>query len=193
MDKLTTKSQEAIAAAIAQASSAGNPQIEPVHVLAALLEQDGGVANGLLDAVGADRTALSQRVSAALATLPGASGSSVAQPQTSRATMTMITDAGREANTLGDEYVSTEHLLVALAASTSPAGEILRAAGAAGADRDRLLAALPNVRGSAKVTSADPEGTYQALEKYGTDMTQSAREGKLDPVIGRDAEIRRVV
>ena len=190
MDKLTTKSQEAIAAAIAQASSAGNPQIEPVHVLAALLEQDGGVANGLLDAVGADRTALSQRVSAALATLPGASGSSVAQPQTSRATMTMITDAGREANTLGDEYVSTEHLLVALAASTSPAGEILRAAGA---DRDRLLAALPNVRGSAKVTSADPEGTYQALEKYGTDMTQSAREGKLDPVIGRDAEIRRVV
>ena len=190
MDKLTTKSQEAIAAAIAQASSAGNPQIEPVHVLAALLEQDGGVANGLLAAVGADRTALSQRVSAALATLPGASGSSVAQPQTSRATMTMITDAGREANTLGDEYVSTEHLLVALAASTSPAGEILRAAGA---DRDRLLAALPNVRGSAKVTSADPEGTYQALEKYGTDMTQSAREGKLDPVIGRDAEIRRVV
>ena len=190
MDKLTTKSQEAIAAAIAMASAAGNPQIEPVHVLAALLEQDGGVANGLLDAVGADRRTLTQRVTAALATLPGASGASVAQPQTSRATMTMITDAGREANTLGDEYVSTEHLLIALAASTSPAGEILRAAGA---DRDRLLAALPTVRGSAKVTSADPEGTYQALEKYGTDMTRSAREGKLDPVIGRDSEIRRVI
>src|SRR5690606_18469928 len=122
--------------------------------------------------------------------LPGASGSSVAQPQTSRAAMTMITDAGQEAQTLGDEYVSTEHLLVAIAASSSPAGEILRAAGA---DRDALLGALPSVRGSAKVTSPDPEGTYQALEKYGNDLTAAAREGKLDPVIGRDAEIRRVV
>ncbi|MHB1064687.1 MAG: ATP-dependent chaperone ClpB [Georgenia sp.] len=188
--KLTTKSQEAIAAAIRSASTAGNPQLEPLHVLAALLEQQGGVAVALLDAVGADRGALTQRVIAARATLPGASGSSVAQPQTSRATMTMITDAGNEAQALGDEYVSTEHLLVALASSTSPAGEILRAAGA---DRDRLLAALPNVRGSAKVTSPDPEGTFKALEKYGQDLTEAAREGKLDPVIGRDSEIRRVI
>ncbi|MPV36387.1 ATP-dependent chaperone ClpB [Georgenia subflava] len=190
MDKLTTKSQEAIASAIQAASAAGNPQLEPVHVLAALLEQDGGVAVALLDAVGADRAAIAQRVSAALTTLPGASGSSVAQPQTSRAAMTMITDAGNEARTLGDEYVSTEHLLIALASSTSPAGEILRGAGA---DREGLLAALPNVRGSAKVTSPDPEGTFKALEKYGQDMTAAARDGKLDPVIGRDAEIRRVV
>ncbi|UNX54606.1 ATP-dependent chaperone ClpB [Georgenia sp. TF02-10] len=188
--KLTTKSQEAVAAAIQAASAAGNPQLEPVHVLAALLQQPGGVAVALLDAVGADRAALTQRVTAAVAALPGARGSSVAQPQTSRATMTMITDAGTEANNLGDEYVSTEHLLLALAASTSPAGEILRGAGA---DRDALLAALPRVRGSAKVTSPDPEGTFQALEKYGNDLTAAAREGKLDPVIGRDAEIRRVV
>ncbi|GAA4419290.1 ATP-dependent chaperone ClpB [Georgenia halophila] len=188
--KLTTKSQEAIASAIQSASTAGNPQLEPVHVLASLLEQDGGVAGALLDAVGADRGAISQRVNAALATLPGASGSSVAQPQTSRATMTVITDAGNEAQTLGDEYVSTEHLLIALAASTSPAGEILRGAGA---ERDALLDALPSVRGSAKVTSPDPEGTYKALEKYGNDLTSAAREGKLDPVIGRDGEIRRVV
>src|SRR5690606_13704638 len=160
--KLTTKSQEASSSAIQAASAAGNPQLEPIHVLAALLEQDGGVAAALIDAVGADRGVIGQRVTAALATLPGASGSSVAQPQTSRAAMTMITDAGQEAQTLGDEYVSTEHLLVAIAASSSPAGEILRAAGA---DRDALLGALPSVRGSAKVTSPDPEGTYQALEK----------------------------
>ncbi|MCK6209628.1 ATP-dependent chaperone ClpB [Georgenia sp. EYE_87] len=188
--KLTTKSQEAIASAIQAASTAGNPQLEPVHVLAALLEQEGGVAVALLDAVGADRAAITQRVRAALATLPGASGSSVAQPQTSRPTMTMITDAGNEAKALGDEYVSTEHLLIALASSTSPAGEILRSAGA---DREGLLAALPSVRGSAKVTSPDPEGTFKALEKYGNDLTAAARDGKLDPVIGRDAEIRRVV
>ncbi|WP_454777755.1 ATP-dependent chaperone ClpB [Georgenia muralis] len=188
--KLTTKSQEALAAAIQAASAAGNPQLEPVHVLAALLEQDGGVAVALLDGVGADRRAVSQRVSAAIATLPGASGSSVAQPQTSRAAMTMITDAGNEAKALGDEYVSTEHLLVALAASTSPAGEILRGAGVT---REALLAALPGVRGSGRVTSPDPEGTFKALEKYGNDLTAAAREGKLDPVIGRDAEIRRVV
>ncbi|TRW43613.1 ATP-dependent chaperone ClpB [Georgenia yuyongxinii] len=188
--KLTTKSQEAIAEAIRAASTAGNPQLEPVHVLAALLQQEGGVAAALLDAVGADRGAIAQRVRASLATLPGASGSSVAQPQTSRATMTMITDAGNEARALGDEYVSTEHLLVALAASTSPAGEVLRAAGAT---REGLLAALPTVRGTGKVTSPDPEGTFKALEKYGQDMTAAARDGKLDPVIGRDAEIRRVV
>ncbi|GAA4285907.1 ATP-dependent chaperone ClpB [Georgenia daeguensis] len=188
--KLTTKSQEAIASAIQAASTAGNPQLEPVHVLAALLEQEGGVAVALLDAVGADRAAITQRVKAALATLPGASGASVAQPQTSRPTMTMITDAGNEAKALGDEYVSTEHLLIALASSTSPAGEILRSAGA---DREGLLAALPSVRGSAKVTSPDPEGTFKALEKYGNDLTAAARDGKLDPVIGRDAEIRRVV
>ncbi|PFG40167.1 ATP-dependent Clp protease ATP-binding subunit ClpB [Georgenia soli] len=188
--KLTTKSQEAIASALQAASAAGNPQLEPVHVLNALLEQEGGVAVALLDAVGADRAAIGQRVRAALTTLPGASGTSVAQPQTSRSTMTMITDAGNEAKTLGDEYVSTEHLLVALASSTSPAGEILRAAGA---DREGLLAALPTVRGSAKVTTPDPEGTFKALEKYGNDLTAAAREGKLDPVIGRDSEIRRVV
>ncbi|WP_341360079.1 ATP-dependent chaperone ClpB [Georgenia sp. M64] len=188
--KLTTKSQEALAAAIQAASAAGNPQLEPVHVLAALLEQDGGVAVALLDGVGADRRAIAQRVSAAIATLPGASGSSVAQPQTSRAAMTMITDAGNEAKALGDEYVSTEHLLVALAASTSPAGEILRGVGVT---REALLAALPGVRGSGRVTSPDPEGTFKALEKYGNDLTAAAREGKLDPVIGRDAEIRRVV
>ncbi|HLS74518.1 MAG TPA: ATP-dependent Clp protease ATP-binding subunit, partial [Actinomycetaceae bacterium] len=190
MDKLTTKSQEAIAAAIQAASSAGNPQLEPVHLLVALLEQPGGVAGALVDAVGANRAAISQRAQAAVAALPGASGSSVTQPTTSRSMMNVITHAGEEATALGDEYVSTEHLLMAVARSESTAGEILRELGAG---RDILAGALPAVRGSGKVTSQDPEGTYKALEQYGQDLTAAAREGKLDPVIGRDTEIRRVV
>ncbi len=190
MDKLTTKSQEAIASAMRAAATAGNPQLEPVHVLVALLEQPGGVAPALVDAVGADRAQIVQRAQAAAAALPGASGSSVAQPSPSRAMMTVITQAGEEANGLGDEYVSTEHLLMAVARSQSTAGQILRDLGA---DRDALLSALPSVRGSGKVTSQDPEGTYKALEQYGRDLTAAAREGKLDPVIGRDSEIRRVV
>ncbi|WP_124055407.1 ATP-dependent chaperone ClpB [Arcanobacterium ihumii] len=190
MDKLTTKSQEALAQAIQSASAAGNPQLEPVHLLASLLEQSGGVAVALLDAVGADRGAIAERTRAHLATLPGASGSNVAQPQASRSLSAVLTDAGKEATALGDSFISTEHLLLTIANSQSAAGDILRAAGVT---RDQLFAALPSVRGSAKVTSADPEGTFKALEKYGTDLTQAAREGKLDPVIGRDSEIRRVV
>ena len=130
MDKLTTKSQEAIASAMRAAATAGNPQLEPVHVLVALLEQPGGVAPALVDAVGADRAQIVQRAQAAAAALPGASGSSVAQPSPSRAMMTVITQAGEEANGLGDEYVSTEHLLMAVARSQSTAGHIMSYLGA---------------------------------------------------------------
>ncbi|MBD3780448.1 ATP-dependent chaperone ClpB [Cellulomonas sp. ES6] len=188
--KLTTKSQEAIGDAIQQAAAAGNPQLEPAHLLNALLAQEGGVANGLLDAVGADRQALGRAVRAILVGLPAASGSSVAQPTASRATATAIEAASAEARTLGDDYVSTEHLLLGLAAGQSGVADALRAQGAS---RDALAAALPSVRGSARVTSPNPEGTYKALEQYGVDLTQRARDGRLDPVIGRDAEIRRVI
>ena len=188
--KFTTRSQEALAQAIGSATTAGNPQLEPVHLLEALLAQPGGVASGLLDAVGADRSALARRAAAARATLPAASGGSVGQPSLSRAMSAVITSAQAEAQALGDEYVSAEHLLLGIAAGSSSAAEALRAAGAT---REALAAALPAVRGSARVTSPDPEGTYQALEKYGIDLTQAARDGRLDPVIGRDAEIRRVV
>jgi ATP-dependent Clp protease ATP-binding subunit ClpB len=188
--KLTTKSQEAIGDAIQQASAAGNPQLEPAHLLNALLAQEGGVANGLLDAVGADRGALGRAVRAILVDLPAASGSSVAQPTASRATSSAIEAASAEARTLGDDYVSTEHLLLGLAAGQSGVADALRAQGAS---RDALTAALPSVRGSGRVTSANPEGTYKALQQYGVDLTERARDGKLDPVIGRDAEIRRVV
>lgn len=189
MDKLTTKSQEAIADALTSATQAGNPQLEPTHILAALLNQQDGIANVLLEAVGASRAAIAERTGAQLATLPGMTGSN-AQPQASRNTSLVLADAGKEATALGDSYISTEHLLLALSASQHSAGEILRAAGAS---HDQLMAALPGVRGNRKVDSPDPEGTFQALEKYGTDLTAMARNGKLDPVIGRDSEIRRVV
>ncbi|MBL0887289.1 ATP-dependent chaperone ClpB [Myceligenerans indicum] len=188
--KFTTRSQEAIGDALQSASAAGNPQLEPVHLLAALLAQQGGVAVGLLDAVGADTAAIGQRTRAALVALPQVSGDSTAQPAASRAMATALDLAGKEAQALGDEYVSTEHLLIGIASGQSSAAQILTDAGAAA---DALRDALPAVRGSGRVTSPNPEGTYKALEQYGTDLTQRARDGALDPVIGRDSEIRRVV
>ena len=188
--KFTTRSQEALGDAIQQASAAGNPQLEPAHLLQALLQQQGGVANGLLDSVGADRSALGRSVRGMLVSLPTASGSSIAQPSASRALSTALEAASSEARALGDDFVSTEHLLLGLAAGTSGIADALRAQGAS---REALAAALPTVRGSARVTTPNPEGTYKALEKYGVDLTQLARDGKLDPVIGRDDEIRRVI
>ncbi|MFF2620484.1 ATP-dependent chaperone ClpB [Oerskovia jenensis] len=188
--KFTTMSQQAIGEAIQTASAAGNPQLEPVHLLAALLTQEGGVAVGLLDAVGANAQAIGQKVRAALVALPTASGSAVAQPTASRGTSAALDLASKEAQGMGDEYVSTEHLLIGIAAGSSPAAQIL---GDAGASADALRSALPAVRGSGRVTSPNPEGTYKALEQYGQDLTAAAAEGKLDPVIGRDSEIRRVV
>lgn len=190
MDKFTTKSQEAIARAMSLATTAGNARIEPSHLLAALLEQKDGIAVALLDAVGADQARINARNQAALTALPATSGESVTQPSASRPLVQVLESAKQEATALGDTYVSTEHLLLALAQSQSQAGSILQAAGA---DRDRLHAALPGVRGSGTVDSPDPEGTFQSLQKYGMDMTAAAREGKLDPVIGRDSEIRRVI
>jgi ATP-dependent Clp protease ATP-binding subunit ClpB len=187
--KFTTRSQEAIGDAIQQASAAGNPQLEPAHLLNALLQQEGGVAGALLDAVGADRSALGRSTRAVLVGLPSSSGST-AQPSASRATAAALEAASNEARALGDDYVSTEHLLLGLAAGQSGVADALRAAGAS---RDALAAALPTVRGSGRVTTPNPEGTFKALEQYGLDLTQRARDGKLDPVIGRDAEIRRVV
>lgn len=188
--KFTTMSQQAIGDAIQSASAAQNPQLEPVHLLGSLLAQDGGVARGLLDAVGADAQAIGQKVRAQLVALPAASGSAVAQPTASRGTAAALDLAQKEAEALGDEYVSTEHLLIGLAAGASPAAQILADAGA---PADALRSALPAVRGSGRVTNPNPEGTYKALEQYGLDLTARAREGRLDPVIGRDAEIRRVI
>ncbi len=188
--KFTTKSQEALSAAAMNASTAGNPQLEPAHLLKALMDQREGVAVALLRAAGADPDAVSVQASSAIKALPSSSGSSVQQAQLSRPSMQAIQAAQNEAEKLGDSFVSTEHLLLGLSAGSDAVGKLLRDAGAS---HEALLAALPGVRGDRKVTSQDPENTFQALEKYGTDLTAVARSGKLDPVIGRDSEIRRVV
>jgi ATP-dependent Clp protease ATP-binding subunit ClpB len=188
--KFTTKSQEALSAAAMNASTAGNPQVETPHFLKALMDQREGVAVALLKAAGASPDDISVRASTAIRALPSSSGSSVAQAQFSRGALQVISAAQQEAEALGDQFVSTEHLLLGLAVDAGPAGRILRDTGIS---RDALAAALPGVRGDRKVTSADPENTFQALEKFGVDLTELARAGKLDPVIGRDSEIRRVV
>jgi ATP-dependent Clp protease ATP-binding subunit ClpB len=189
-DKLTRKSQEALSQAVQRATTAGHPDVDGLHLLAALIGQEGGTAAPLLRAVGADPAAVLAQVEQQLARLPKAAGATVSAPQTSRPLLAAIATAGRRAREMSDEYISTEHLLVGLAADGGPAAALLRAAGAT---PDALTEAFVKVRGHARVTSPDPEGTYQALEKYGVDLTDSAREGKLDPVIGRDAEIRRVI
>ena len=189
-DKLTRKSQEALNDALQRASAAGNPNLDGLHLLAALLDQDGGTAVPLLRAAGADPAAIANRARELLARLPRAAGATLSAPDTSRPLLAALATAAKRAREMSDEYVSTEHLLVGLAADGGQAATVLRDAGAT---PDQLLASFEQVRGHSRVTSPDPEGTYQALEKYGIDLTRSAREGKLDPVIGRDAEIRRVI
>jgi ATP-dependent Clp protease ATP-binding subunit ClpB len=189
-EKLTTKSQEALSQALKAAAAAGNPSVDGLHVLAALLQQESGTAAPLLRAVGADPGDLLARAQAELARLPKAAGATVSAPQTSRPLLAALATAGKIATQMSDEYVSTEHLLVGLATNGGQAATLLREAGAG---PKQLTDAFEQVRGHARVTSPDPESTYQALAKYGIDLTQSARDGKLDPVIGRDAEIRRVI
>ncbi|HSZ46439.1 MAG TPA: ATP-dependent chaperone ClpB [Streptosporangiaceae bacterium] len=189
-DKLTRKSQEALSEAVKLAASAGNPNVDGLHLLAALLEQEGGTAAPLLRAVGADPAAVLAQVNEQLARLPRASGATVNAPETSRPLLAALATAAKRAKEMQDEYVSTEHLLVGLATDGGQAATLLKQAGAG---PQQLVDAFAQVRGGARVTSQDPEGTYQALEKYSVDLTAAAREGKLDPVIGRDAEIRRVI
>ncbi|MGD0699371.1 MAG: ATP-dependent chaperone ClpB [Trebonia sp.] len=189
-DKLTRKSQEALSVAIRKAAANGNPQVDPLHLLAALLEQSDGTTAPLLRAVGVDPALIAKEASDQIDRLPKMHGASTSAPETSRQLLSVINTAASRARRLEDEYVSTEHLLVGIAADGGQAATLLRGAGATA---DTLTEAFTAVRGSAKVTSQDPEGTYQALEKYGVDLTQQARDGKLDPVIGRDSEIRRVV
>ena len=188
--KFTTKSQEALSAAAMNASTAGNPQIEPAHLLKALMDQRESVAVAVLKAAGADPDAVSTAASSAIRRLPSTQGSTVAQAQLSRAALQVVQNARTQAEQRSDEFVSTEHLLLGVAADSGEAGEALRSNGAS---LEALAAALTLVRGDSRVTTQDPETTFQSLEKYGTDLTEVARSGKLDPVIGRDAEIRRVV
>ncbi len=177
-NRWTIKTQEAFQAAAAQARDNDHPEVTPEHLLSALLSQPEGVVLPVLERAGLAPLSVRNRVADALAKLPKAYGG--AEPQLSRALRQALEAADQARTELGDEYLSTEHLLLALADRV-------------GADREQLLAALRQVRGSHRVTSQDPEGSYQALEKYGRDLTEAARSGQLDPVIGRDEEIRRVI
>ncbi|MBF6241726.1 ATP-dependent chaperone ClpB [Nocardia otitidiscaviarum] len=185
----TTKTQAALTAALQAASAAGNPEIRPAHLLVALLDQTDGIAAPLLKAVAVDSATIRREAQDIVDRLPRATGATT-QPQLGREALAAITDAQRLATEMGDEYVSTEHLMVGLAAGDSDVSQLLLKYGATA---DALREAFTQVRGNTRVTNPDPEGSYQALEKYSTDLTAAAREGKLDPVIGRDTEIRRVV
>ncbi|MDA4109915.1 ATP-dependent chaperone ClpB [Mycolicibacterium holsaticum] len=196
----TTKTQAALTSALQAATTAGNPQITPAHLLMALLTQNDGIAAPLLEAVGVEPATIRAETQRLLDRLPSATGAAT-QPQLSPQALSAITAAQHLATEMDDEYVSTEHLVVGLAgglgrsAGSAPAGDtdVAKLLTGHGASPQALREAFVKVRGSARVTSPDPEGTYQALEKYSTDLTARAKEGKLDPVIGRDNEIRRVV
>ncbi len=189
-ENYTTKSQEAIQSAATSAAVNGNPSVEAAHLLVALLEQSGGIAGALLDAVGANKSVVLKIARDLVSQLPGATGQSVAQPNFSQSAIRAINEAKDLAKARGDEYISTEHLLVGIAKHGGNVADLLKNSGVTAT---ALLEAIETLHGGRRVTSADPEGTFQALEKYGNDLTARAREGKLDPVIGRDSEIRRVV
>src|SRR4051794_26245688 len=180
-DRFTVKAQEALAAAQRLAGARRNPEVVPHHVLAALLEQDGGIVVPVLRAAGGDPERVRRRANEELDGLPTVSGDAAAAPALGSETIELLGRADDEARGMGDEYVSTEHLLLALAADPKLD---------AGATRDQLADAVQQVRGPHRVTDQNPEDKYQALERFGRDLTESAEQGKLDPVIGRDDEIR---
>jgi ATP-dependent Clp protease ATP-binding subunit ClpB len=189
-DRFTIKSQEALQAAQQLAESRRNPQLTPEHLLAVLLEQDAGVVVPVLQKLGADPGAIRAQANTALDALPTLSGEAGEPAGASNELVGVLRAAEQAMGKLKDEYVSTEHLLLALAASKTKAGDALRAAGAT---EDSLAQAVAEVRGPHRVTSQSAEEQYGALEKFGRDLTEAAEQGKLDPVIGRDDEIRRVI
>src|SRR5213596_2407822 len=189
-DKFTVKAQEAVQRANELASEHGNPELLPVHILAALVEDKEGIVPPVLEKIGIGPQAVLNDLYRELERLPKVSGGA-AQPGLSPAANQVLERAFKEADNFKDEYVSTEHLLLAITqVKRNPAQEILARHGAT---YDAILKALTAVRGSQKVTDQNPEAKYQALERYARDLTEQARKGKLDPVIGRDEEIRRVV
>ena len=190
VDKFTTKSREAIEAAQLSATTAGNSTIEPIHLLVALLLQEDGSAANLVSKAGADAPALVRAAAAQRDALPRVSGETVGQPSGSGTLSRVLAGALELAQSMKDDYVATEHLLISLATVESSAKRVLTEAGLTA---DGLRESLTAIRGSRRVTSQDAESTYEALDKYSVDLTKAAEEGRLDPVIGRDQEIRRVV
>jgi len=188
LDKYTIKAQEAIQDGQSIARRSGHPHYEPEHLSRALLDQEEGIIQPILQRIGADPRLISDRVDEALSKLPRVEGTEGGV--LSQRLVKLFDRAEDEAKSLKDEYVSSEHVLLALAKDKGPIGEILKSSGVT---HERILAVLKDVRGGARVTSPEAEETYRALEKYGRDLTQAAKDGKLDPVIGRDEEILRVI
>ncbi len=188
-DRMTTKSREAFQDAMDRASRFGNPELYPEHLLASMLDQEGGVAGPLLQKAGADLSALRDALARKVEGFPRVTGG--AEPGLSRRTLEVIRRADDEAKQLKDEYVSVEHYLLAMSRHDREVAALLQQSG--GVDHEKLLTALASVRGAQRITDPDPEGKFQALEKYTRDLTDAARKGKTDPVVGRDEEIRRVM
>lgn len=189
--KFTTLAQDALSDAVESAAAAGNAQVDTLHLADALLRQEQGVVRALIAQAGADAQQIGAEIRNALVALPSSTGSTTTKPDVSRQLLAALSQAEKEMRAMGDEYVSTEHMLIGMVASAPNAvADIFKKHNVSA---DALRKAVPTVRGGAKVTSPDAEGNYKALEKYSVDMTARAREGKLDPVIGRDQEIRRVI
>ena len=187
-DKFTIKAQEAVQRAVDLAADRGNPQTTPVHLLFALLAEQEGIVRPLLEKIGVDRPHLERIIEAELSHLPKVAGG--AQPQPDQELIKVFEIATSESGTMKDDFVSTDHLLIAISKAPSKAQNVLKLAAVT---EKELLAGLQAVRGSSRVTDQSPEEKFQALEKYGIDLVQRASQGKLDPVIGRDSEIRRVI
>src|SRR5450432_1767127 len=188
MDRLTSKSQEALQSAAAKATRRGNPEVIPEHILVAILEQDGGVGAALVQRAGADPAALAKELSVRIDGLPQVSGGG--EPSFSRRTVPLLSHAEDEAKRLKDEFISVEHFLLAAVKHDK---DVQAVADRHGLSYDKLVRALAEIRGAQRVTDQNPEGKFQALEKYTRDLTALAKRGKIDPVIGRDEEIRRVM
>ncbi len=189
-NKFTRKTQEALGAAQASGRDSGNTEIAPEHLLRALLDQPEGIVTGVLERIGVDVGAVGRRVDEELAKLPQVTGATVRDARLAPSAFSVLEAADKEREQLDDEYLSTEHLLLAMTDVTGGVGDLVRSFGIT---RDAVLDALREVRGSHRITSDNPEEQYQALEKYGRDLTEAARAGKIDPVIGRDEEIRRII
>jgi ATP-dependent Clp protease ATP-binding subunit ClpB len=190
LNKLTLKSQEVVQHAIEIAQNYNNQILEPEHLLAAIIQESGNISDTILRKTGGNVDAIKVKTTALLESLPKVTGAGVGNQQMSQNIAKLFDTAAGEAEKLKDEYVSTEHLLIALAEDKGKAGQLLRDNGISG---DLMLASLKEVRGSQRVTSQNPEDTYQALKRYGNDLNYFVKTGKLDPVIGRDEEIRRVL
>ena len=190
-NRFTQKSMEALRAMQTVASENGNPQIEPVHLLSALVGQENGLIGNLIRQAEIDPAAVQAKIDEAIARLPKVTGADSDRIYLSRTAEAVLNEAEAEAQKMKDEYISVEHLMLALFSKGDPTvKDILRAVGLT---RDAFLTVLRNVRGNRTVTGDNPENTYDALNKYGQDLTEKARSQKLDPVIGRDEEIRNVI